>query len=157
EFAMSWGNDWFHVPLEVAAGSLCRINELLVTDTFGITTRILPQWQHAPHWSLGHLGQQAGTPSLRQCLFVPPVLPSSHQSPQVEAVLFLRDEMANVAWAIEQFVADPLGRPQPVASQSNRGPRGLERLQDGHALSYQPITDLPEHWVPLVPVRDPSS
>jgi hypothetical protein len=157
EFAMSWGNDWFQVPLEVAAGSLCRINELLVTDTFGITTRILPQWQHAPHWSLCHLGQKAGTPSLRQFLFVPPVLPSSHQSPQVEAVLFLRDEMANVAWAIEQFVADPLGRPQPVASQSNRGPRGLERLQDGHSLSYQPITDLPEHWVPLVPIRDPSS
>jgi hypothetical protein len=154
EFAMSWGNDWFQVPLEVPSGTLCRINELLVTDTFGITTQILPQWQHAPHWSLCHLAQRPNTLSVRSMLFVPPVLPSSHESPKVEEVLFLRDEMANVAWAIEQYVADPLGRPQPVADQIQRGSRGVERLQDGHALAYQPITDLPEHWIPMVPVRD---
>jgi hypothetical protein len=154
EFAMSWGNDWFMVPVEVNPGSLCRINELLVTDTFGITTRISPHWQQAPHWSLCHLGQRSGTPSQRQFLFVPPVLPSSHESPKIEEVLFLRDEMANVAWAIEQVVADGLGRPQPVVEQSPRGVRGVERLRDGHQLLYQPITDLPEHWIPMVPVRD---
>lgn len=157
EFAMSWGNDWFLVPVEVDAGSLCRINELVVTDTFGITTRIVPHWQHTPYWSLGHLSQNANTPSLRHFLFVPPVLASSHQSPNLEEVRFLRDEMANLAWAIEQFAADPLGRPQPVAEQSGRGATGLERLQEAAALRYEPITDLPEHWIPLTPVRDMTS
>jgi hypothetical protein len=91
---------------------------------------------------------------MRQFLFVPPVLPSSHESPRVEEVLFLRDEMANVAWAIEQVVADPLGRPQPVADQKHRGTRGVERMKNGNELLYRPITDLPEHWVPMAPMRD---
>jgi hypothetical protein len=138
EFAMSWGNDWFLVPVEVNAGSLCRINEVLVTDTFGITTRILPQWQHAPNWSVGHLSMADRTASFRQFLFVPPVLPSSHQSPNIEEVLFLRDEMANVAWAIEQHVADPLGRPRPVADKAERGTRGLDRLRDCGRPSLRP-------------------
>ncbi|MCL6433806.1 MAG: hypothetical protein K6T90_06230 [Leptolyngbyaceae cyanobacterium HOT.MB2.61] len=42
EFVMAWGNDWFQVPIEVPAGALCKINQLHVTDTFGIKTSILP-------------------------------------------------------------------------------------------------------------------
>lgn len=33
----------------------------------------------------------------------------------------------------------------------------MERLQDAGALRYQPITDLPEHWIPLTLVRDMTS
>src|SRR5262249_6137542 len=35
EFGLVYGNDWFVVPLELDAGSLCRIGALVVANTFG--------------------------------------------------------------------------------------------------------------------------
>src|SRR4051794_27476646 len=40
QFALVWGNDWFHLPVDAPAGSLIKLAELLVTDTFGVATRI---------------------------------------------------------------------------------------------------------------------
>lgn len=154
EFVMSWGNDWFQIPLEVPMGTLCRINDLLVTDTFGVTTRIVSQRRHSPHWGMHQLSQAPGTPNLDHFLFVPPVLPAAHQAPPLEDVFFVRDEMANMAWAIEHTVADALGHPQPAARPSRSGPQELVRLQADDVLRYQVMTDLPVHWIPLVPVRD---
>lgn len=45
EFALVYGNDHFVVPLEVPAGSLCRIRSLVVADTFGTRTLIRPAGQ----------------------------------------------------------------------------------------------------------------
>ena len=36
EYASSYGNDWFIVPLAFPVGSLTRIDSLVVTDTFGV-------------------------------------------------------------------------------------------------------------------------
>ena len=59
-----------------------------------------------------------------------------------------------MAWAIEHTVADALGRPQPAAHVSRSGLQALVRLQADDVLRYQVMTDLPVHWIPLVPVRD---
>lgn len=158
EFVMAWGNDWFLLPLLTPTGALVRVNELLVTDTFGVTTRILPQSVHAPHWRMGRLSGAVGSAAaVEPFLFVPPVLPHAHQAAATEEVLFLRDETANIAWAIEQQVADPLGNPQAVADQVGLSPTSQSARAGTENLAYRVITDLPEHWIPLVPVRDPQS
>ncbi len=40
EQATLYGNDWFSIPVEAPVGSLTRITELLVTDTFGQVTHV---------------------------------------------------------------------------------------------------------------------
>src|SRR5437870_3853488 len=35
EFGLVYGNDWFVIPIELDAGSLCRIGALVVANTFG--------------------------------------------------------------------------------------------------------------------------
>lgn len=42
EHATMYGNDWFSIPVEAPVGSLTRITEMLVTDTFGQVTRVEP-------------------------------------------------------------------------------------------------------------------
>lgn len=155
EFAMNWGNDWFQVPLEIPTGCLCRVNKLLVTDTFGVTTRISPQSDNSPGWSMNCLSQnlgQAKVPALKQFLFIPPTLPLSLQAPPLEEVLFLRDEMANLAWAIEKILPDILGRPKETDFAESF--LKIPKNDDGEP-RYEVITDLPELWIPLVPVTDP--
>ena len=154
EFAMVWGNDWFLVPVVAAQGGLCRINDVLVTDTFGVTTRIPAQSTHTPHWGLGRLSAEPGTIDTGRWLFIPPVLPSAHEAPAVEIVRFVRDEMANMAWAIEVAVASPLGRPRPIADEDHSPRRGFTAPRTGESLHYHAMTDLPAHWMPMVPMRD---
>ena len=69
-----------------------------------------------------------------------------------EEVLFLRDEQANMAWAIEQFVQgrsgdrrDRAGEPQP---EPDPWPDGL----DPNERVYRLQSRVPAHWIPLVPV-----
>ena len=62
EYASSYGNDWYLVPLDLPVGSLTRMRSLVVTDTFGMRTlhrpigdRALP----APNWSMFQLAHTA--------------------------------------------------------------------------------------------------
>ena len=154
EFAMVWGNDWFLVPIVADQGGLCRLNEVLVTDTFGVTTRIPPQSAHTPHWGFGRLSAAPATIDTSRWLFIPPVLPSTHQAQPVETVKFVRDEMANMAWAIEVAVASSLGRPRAIADEDHSPRRGFAEPQTGEVLRYNAMTDLPAHWMPMLPTRD---
>ena len=42
EYASSYGNDWFVVPLSLPVGSVTRIDSLVLTDTFGVRSLIRP-------------------------------------------------------------------------------------------------------------------
>lgn len=156
EVAMAWGNDWFQIPVEAPYGSLVRVNRLEVTDTFGVTTSIVSQRLHNPAWTMNRLSESFGS-AAAPFLWLPPVLPHGHESAPVEEVLFARDEMANMAWAIETVVPDPLGRPQSQRDQPNEPPRGLLRLIPNTRLRYDLMPDMPDHWLPLMPVRQPTA
>src|SRR6185369_11789720 len=42
EYASSYGNDWYLVPLDIRVGTLTRVDSLVVTDTFGVRSLIRP-------------------------------------------------------------------------------------------------------------------
>src|SRR5262249_27826773 len=42
EYASTYGNDWFVVPLRLPVGSVSRIDSLVVTDTFGVRSLVPP-------------------------------------------------------------------------------------------------------------------
>lgn len=115
DFAVSYGNDWFSVPVDVPVGSFSRVTELSVTDSFGITSQARPVGYTAgaagsdntDGWRLFH---QKSSPNDRPGVFVPPTLSDTVESEPVERVSFARDEMANLAFAIESLVESPVGR-----------------------------------------------
>ncbi|PSQ45300.1 hypothetical protein BRD17_01755 [Halobacteriales archaeon SW_7_68_16] len=109
EFAIQYGNDWFEIALDTPVGTMTRIADLRVTDSFGVTERAKPaiddDWQLFVHDlpDTGGDGDDVG-------LFLPPVLANSSTSDPIEAVTIARDEMANLAFAIERSFESPTGR-----------------------------------------------
>jgi hypothetical protein len=147
KFALEYSNDWFVLPLELAVGTLCQIRALVVTNTFG-ERLVIPHTSQVDGanspWRMFNL-----TRDTQQLYFLPPVLGPGLESPPVEEVLFLRDEMANVAWGVEKIVESAAGRPldryeayqetrrQTGRSQRRRRPRGTTRP------SRSPIASVP--------------
>jgi hypothetical protein len=68
-------------------------------------------------------------------------------------VRFLRDEMANMAWAIERRVASSLGDPFDPAIY-NAPPAPLAAVG---VANYVLGTSVPENWRPFIPVRKPGT
>ncbi|MQA91389.1 MAG: hypothetical protein GEU90_14360 [Gemmatimonas sp.] len=107
------------IPVEVQAGSLLEIGSLVVTDTFGVRTRIRPfhdvdgpngEWRVFP-LSEDSVDCTSSSVPIGNRLFLPPVLAAPVHGRPVEDVHFLRDEMANLAWAVEHKVENVRGRP----------------------------------------------
>jgi hypothetical protein len=108
EFALVYSNDWRVIPYEVDVGTLNDVTGLLVTDDFGeqILVRAAGRgiddvWQR---WAMYNLSTKAPAGQADVRLFVPPAVTKLLESAPLEKVHFLRDEMANMAWAVERVV-----------------------------------------------------
>jgi hypothetical protein len=150
QFAITYGNDWFLVPVPINVGSLCRITSVKVTDSFGRTFDI-PSFSRtsgaADSWRMFTVS--GATDDL---LFLPPGTDSVAEPRMLERVLLARDEMANMAWAIEKQVLDPSGR----VFQRTRPPIAPDE-RGNEPLSYALVTAVPENWIPMVPVSESST
>ena len=164
EFSLVYGNDWFVLPIELDVGSVCRTLSLVITDTFGIQTLVKPGSESGLPNSLWRMFQLAYTRSsgiatpASNMFFLPPALVGSLQGDPVEEVLFLRDEMANLAWAVERLVESPSGgvlnRFEAYLAQQGSGsdPAALPAVPAG-TRRYLLSTTVPDYWVPLLPVN----
>jgi hypothetical protein len=160
EFALVHGDDWFQVPLEVPVGSLSRIKLLLVTNTFGERTAIRPTEAQVPAgeqaWSMFRL---TGTAAGSDFLLLPPSAGVVDEGNQLENVLFMRDEMAAMAWAIERRLQGPLnesvdGYETYLRRLEEHPPPGPGyRTADGPDIRYLLGRTVPDSWIPLVPVK----
>jgi hypothetical protein len=166
EFGLVSGDDWFIVPVDVPVGTICRTRWLVVTDTFGQRTLVssardvdaavdptpLP-------WDMFRLSPDprpvAGTArDIPDALFVPPVLGTSLSSAPVEDVVLLRDEMANMAWAVERVVETALNRPLDRATAFNRArDQAPPQTSSSPLPAYRLATDVPDYWLPLYPTQ----
>jgi hypothetical protein len=162
EFAISYGNDWFVIPVELPVGSLCRTNSLVVTNTFGERTLIRPAQETQGPGAAWRMFQLASTPqpgaapavnnANATLFFLPPTLMKSLESRPLEEALFLRDEMANMAWGVERVIESAIERPLNRYEQ----PRAAATTADSQAtetLTYRLATDVPDYWIPLLPVQ----
>lgn len=165
EFALDYGNDWFVIPIELDVGSLYQTRSLVITDTFGVRTLIKPNSESGlPHslwrmFQLSYLRESGFTVPASNLFFLPPSLLKSLESQPIEEVLFLRDEMANLAWAVERLIESPAERPlnrfEAFLEQKRRRDQESppQPTTTPEILRYQLATEVPDYWVPLLPVR----
>ena len=164
EFALIYGNDFFLIPLPLAVGSLCRITSLEITDNFG------------GRWSIPSVGEvdgptgrfrlfesstAVGTAAApgRPVMLLAPATAGQAAGKPLEEVALMRDEMANLAWAVERTVPGAAGRPlSRHEAFHERRQREYETSppttpSQDDPLRYRIMGRPPDHWLPLVPVR----
>ena len=159
EFALTYGNDWFVVPLELDVGALYRSNSLVITDTFGVRTLVKPSSElAAPHslWRMfqhSHLRGSGATGPASNLFMLTPSLLGAVESRPVEEVLFLRDEMANMAWGVERVVESAIEQPLNRFEQERLGAPPPPEPRTDNKLIYRLATEVPNNWIPLLPIR----
>jgi hypothetical protein len=156
EFALVYGNDFFAIPVSMCPGSVCRVVTLEVDTCFDETITVPstvtydgPATGHRT-WRMFHCDSAA--PAATALVLAPSAVDLLQGGPR-EEVLITRDEMANLAWAIELRVAGPMGsvverREVEYARQVRAG----EEPTVENPLHYRLSTSVPESWLPLIPV-----
>ena len=162
EYAGSYGNDWFVVPLTLPVGSINRVDSLVVTDSFGVRTLLKPigtwgtvarsffMWQHA---NIRRPGAEDMPGRQNNMLFLPPAIGQVMETAALEDVLFMRDEMANLAWAIERSIENPTEQAriyhEPAPAPAPAVPAPIPANTARYVLS----SSVPGNWIPLLPVQ----
>jgi hypothetical protein len=157
EFSVAYGDDWFLAPIEAPVGHVIAIDSLVVTDSFGVRTRIRSSREvdgaDSP-WRMFDLGAERPEDDV---LLLPPSIGVRLEGPPVERVVLARDEMANMAWGIEERIDRGDGAPS-----ERSGDLPIEDLRrralasgSGAELWWQLMTDVPASWFPLVPAGRP--
>jgi hypothetical protein len=148
EFSTIYGSDWFTFPIPITYGSMQGISDLVVRDTFGTNELIAPAAD--TQWAMFRpAGVSLGTPALA----VPAVTVSPLAGNVVEEVRFLRDEMASLVWGVEQIVTDVDGTLRDLVDEYVRAVVGASAIPPNADVAYRLMSDVPEHWVPFIPVR----
>ncbi len=168
EYVGSYGNDWFVVPLTLPVGSVTSVDSLVVTDSFGVRNLLRPiggGGLPAAHWSMWRQSAffrpgEAPIGDLNSDrFFLSPSLGRVMEGSALEDVLLMRDEMANVAWAIERSLESALEQAltgysaPPTAPAVAAGAVPAVPTPGNGAARYLLSSTVPENWIPLLPVE----
>lgn len=169
DFQIQYANDWFLLPLTVPVGTISRVGGLAVTDSFGETTWVQAtgsgadeDWQR---WTMFHpsvVGKANEAAS--EDLLILPSIPKLLEGQPLEDVRMIRDEMANMVWALESTITLADGQPR-------RGKEAARELRARYinflggppeeiarkAARYRVVNGVPECWIPFMPVREDAS
>lgn len=172
EFGLVFVNDWFVVPFVLPAGSFAHVDGIVVKDVFGERTWIDPagsglddDWQRWAMFLTSVRGK--GTQLADTSLTLLPVASRVEESKPLEEVMLVRDEVANMVWAIETavplatgeaergveaaralrayFESDVVARLGPVPTSPPTAPTA--------AVRYELMNGVPENWIPFIPVH----
>lgn len=164
EYASSYGNDWYVVPLTIPVGTVTRVDSLVVTDTFGVRNLLRPlgdptlskpyfsMWQSA---TMHNAGNPLGWP-VPNMLLLPPTIGRSIDGAVLEDVICMRDEMANLAWGIEHSIESAIEMPLYLANNSASitiTPSSSAPITADSVPRYLLATTVPDNWIPLLPVE----
>lgn len=161
DFMLVHGNDWFVIPFALETGTACRVTSLTVRDVFGGVTTVARADAGArpgtDRWSMFSTSR-VDSDELADVFLLPPSAGElSLDGEPLEQVRFLRDETANMVWALEATVENGVGAPWRAheRDQLRRGRAPAPHAPtppDAPALVYRIQSDVPEHWIPFLPV-----
>ena len=160
-FGTTFGDDWYLVPCRLPTGSVVRAAPVKVRDCFGEehVIRSCAELDGPDRvWRFFELtgDRSADAPNLeqRRCpwLLLAPAVAGVTQSAPVEEVALLRDEAGNLGWAAELRVESAAGRTIDRAARARAAMTPLPPPAED-AWRYRLAFPVPEHLLPLVPVR----
>jgi hypothetical protein len=159
EFGLIYSNDWFMVPHPMRINTVCEIRGVLVDDTFGRHTFIRPAgrgpesaWQR---WAMFHLTERDRLGPDANRFYLVPAVGKVLESEPLERVNFMRDEMANMVWGVENTIPSQTGRGMSAYETS-------KRVDDAatHAVTAKDVkiryvlgTTVPTNWIPFLAVQ----
>ncbi|WP_141397176.1 hypothetical protein [Mobilicoccus massiliensis] len=153
EFALNSGDDWLIVPVDGRAGALNQVRSVVVRNSFGEETSIGDA--SAARRGRGFRIFEVTAEDGRELdgVVLAPTGPTPLVGDPIEEVALLRDEVANLAWAVETVVPGRSGDGRRRDGESpSRRPRTPDDIEPGD-LWYELAGTVPAHWIPLVPVR----
>ena len=169
DFLLIFANDWFVLPVTVPVGGLTSVRGLVVSNVFGEQTWVEAAgrgsdetWQRWNMYTLAIKGNENVPADLSTVLL--PVAPKVQESKPLEEIFLLRDEIANMVWGVEMRVPLATGRSQPGAESGYEFRSKLQQLsfavhppgppvERKAPIRYQIVNQVPEHWIPFVPVH----
>lgn len=146
------------LPYPMHINTIWQMQGIVITDVFGEHILIRPaglgpetDWHR---WVMFHHTERHDPSVTHNILYLAPALTKSLESDPLEKVNFLRDEMANMVWAVEET----------IPSQAGRGVSGSEMaLKDIVPDVFTPAGDakiryvlgtlVPDNWIPFIPVH----
>jgi hypothetical protein len=136
-YATMYGDDWYVVPVQVRAATLTTITSLRVLDDFGGRTlvpaaAVVDGGGDDRAFRFFELTGDPGPPAgMAPALFLPPSVETTDAGKPLEDVRFVRDEVANLAWAIEHRIESVAGRPVDLAARTPASGSTAEHPDDG--------------------------
>jgi hypothetical protein len=154
DFALLYGNDFFLLPLTLPVGSLTTVDSLVVTDTFGIRTLIEPAHSHPSRpwtaWTLSDTADAAGVSPGPSGLLLVPTLADALTSEPLERIRLLRDEMADLVWAVERELRDQAALPVDRAERYAALRQGATQVPPTEGIArYRVESAVPDYWYPM--------
>lgn len=154
EFALVSGDDWLVVPVDGVLGAVNQVLTVTVTDTFG-ETRVIDEGR-ADRQNRGFRMFEVTTANGRDAapgVLLAPIASTPMVGEPIEEVAFVRDETANMAWAIERVVPGRSGSPRPRSAEPAPSRPAIPVGLDPNDVVYEFQSAVPRHWIPLVPTR----
>jgi hypothetical protein len=149
EFGLIYANDWYLIPYKIPVASLTKIKGLTLTNSFGENFWIDAAGKGDDNdwtrWNMFSMMVDSDIPSPADTdLLLLPTVAKIQEGQPVEEVMFVRDEMANMVWAIETVV--------PLASGFSKS--GFEAAAEYHSYLQKLINDSVLIVSPIVPIKD---
>jgi hypothetical protein len=168
EFGLVYANDWFLIPYTLPTGSIASIRGMMVTNVFGerfwieaAGSGLDDKWQR---WSMFTINTKGNANEVADTsLLLLPTVPKIQESSPLEEIVLIRDEMANMVWAIEKTIPLPTGNSKSgseAAIETHNFYQGLipkplaiNPAVNDPKISYLAMTSVPEQWIPFLPVH----
>ena len=176
EFALVYSPDWYVIPHQTAVGTVNKIVKLTVVDCFGEESQIEPaghtkseldmttidkSWDSWAMFTLSEKYKDRDQQHYTPYFLSPPNIDYVLTGTPLEQIKMLRDESANLVWAVENTYRTSYGDPISGYDHSvllekkledQLPPNGTEDNSD-KPLKYTLMTSVPRNWIPFIPVH----
>ncbi|MGB7537143.1 MAG: hypothetical protein WBM17_01270 [Anaerolineales bacterium] len=164
EFGLVYANDWFVLPYTLPIGCVAEVKGIAVSSVFGERFWVEPvreqpgtSWEKWSLFTLGTSVSERQTPPSRLVLL--PTSTKVQESPAIEEISLIRDEVANMVWAIEQRILLSSGTTKPGSDSAREYHNYLQHLiripvappEFLAPIRYQVMNTVPENWIPFIP------
>jgi len=161
EYGITYSNDWFVLPYPMKINTYCEVKNILVTDVFGQHILISPTFTDPEvswhEFAVFRHSERQNLTSPRNRFYLAPSILKLQQSEPLEKVNFMRDEMTNMVWAIENTVPSIAGGGREVKLNKPRFDPLGEPDNPESKIRYLAGTSVPENWIPFIPVHKENS